>query len=80
MTLSFRISKAGGTAWRKSRMDPAERIAQLEAENAELRRELEDYWRAYHAENCTHGDEWPHEGKCGYEPPSALSASLGGSQ
>ena len=46
-------------------MDPAERIARLEAELAEQ-------WWENHAEHC--GWEWPHppERKCGWPPPALL--------
>lgn len=55
-------------------MNPAERIAQLEAENAELRRELDRQWAANHAEHC--GVEGKHN-DCHWPKPSILEESPG---
>jgi hypothetical protein len=55
------------TAWQAE----SERLA---AENAELRKELREYWEAYHDEHC-HFAQWPHEGRCFYSPPEVLQGS-----
>jgi hypothetical protein len=44
-------------------------LAQVRAENQELRSELERQWRSNHAEYCER--DWPHDGEC-LEPPPAI--------
>jgi hypothetical protein len=48
-----------------------DRIAELERENAELRRELMEQWWENHVEHCD--TEWPHVGtRCDWPLPPGL--------
>ncbi len=49
-------------------------LDRLRAENAALRDELEEQWRANHFEHCSR--EWPHpEGtRCNWERPAILDS------
>lgn len=55
--------------------EQAEDVARLIAENAELRRELEDQWEDNHAEHCS----WPVDhsnGRCHWPRPEILDRPI----